>query len=99
MIVTQEQLAEAAGLAGKDYFTQAEAARYCGVSLSQFRKHAESVGLRPITFMGKLLYRRADCRRAIEEHGNRHAAGPQLGSELVRGRAAVPQKPRDSHPG
>ena len=39
-------------LAGKDYFTQAEAAAYACVSLSQFRARADEYGIRPVLWMG-----------------------------------------------
>ena len=71
-------------LAGKDYFTQAEAAHYCCVSESQFRKYASEVGLLPGLFMGKMVYRRSDCQRAIEAHGYDHQAREKLGTQLVR---------------
>lgn len=51
----------------KDYLTVKEAASYAGVSYSQFRKLAPRMGLLPISFMGRLLYRKADLRRVIEE--------------------------------
>jgi len=54
-------------LAGKDYFTQAEAAAYACVSLSQFRARADEYGIRPVLWMGKLVYRRGDIARAIEQ--------------------------------
>lgn len=43
-------------LSGKDWLTVEEAAHYCGVSNSQFRKNALSYGLTPRRFMGKQLY-------------------------------------------
>jgi len=56
----------AISLLGKDYFTQTEAAHYCGMSISQFRAIAPSEGIVPAKFGGKLLYRRVDLQRAIE---------------------------------
>ena len=53
-------------LRGKDYLTIAEAAHFCGVSESQFREKAPRYGLTPRKFMGKVLYRRADLKEAIE---------------------------------
>ena len=53
-------------LAGKDWFTTAEAAFYCGVSESQFRKHALAYGLIHRDFMGKQLYEKAALYRAID---------------------------------
>ena len=58
-------------LSGKDYFTREEAAHYCCVSLSQFKRQAQFYGLWPIPFMGKPVYRRADCQRAIEREWRR----------------------------
>lgn len=53
-------------LLGKDFFSEAEAAHYCCVSLSQFRERAAQHGIVSIWFMGKKLYRREDLQRAIE---------------------------------
>jgi hypothetical protein len=50
----------------KDYLTIEEAAGYCGVSLSQFKAKRNQVGLCPLRFMGKVLYRRRDLAEAIE---------------------------------
>ena len=50
----------------KDYFTAKEAAQYCCVSFSQFRAKSLELGLLPFKFMGKLLYRRCDLQRVIE---------------------------------
>lgn len=54
-------------LAGKDYFTEVEAAHYACVSFSQFRRHAADHAILPITFMGKKVYRREDIQKAIEK--------------------------------
>lgn len=86
-------------LAGKDYFTQAEAAHYCCVSESQFRKYAAEVGLQPGLFMGKIVYRRSDCQRAIEAHGYNNSPRGKLGPELVSGRPAASGEPRTDHRG
>jgi hypothetical protein len=53
-------------LLSKDYFTEKEAAHYCCVSLTQFRKEKVKYGIIPGKFMGKKVYRRADLQRAIE---------------------------------
>lgn len=45
-------------LAGKDYFTEAEAAHYCGVSLRHFQEHARK--FTPRRFLGKKLYSRLE---------------------------------------
>jgi hypothetical protein len=50
----------------REYLTVAEAAEFCGVSLSQFRAKAPVMGLRPFQFMGKLLYRVADLRMVLD---------------------------------
>jgi len=53
-------------LAGKDYFTVAEAAAYACVSESQFRAKADEYGLPCFKWMGKTVYARADLREAME---------------------------------
>jgi hypothetical protein len=53
-------------LAGKDFFTEKEAAHYCGVSPSQFRKKHGEYGITSSNFMGKRMYRKDDLRRALE---------------------------------
>jgi hypothetical protein len=58
-------------LAGKDYFTQAEAAHYCGLSVRQFQLVATGYGIRCGRFGGKLLYRRVDLQEAIEREWRR----------------------------
>ena len=60
--------AKVLNLAGKDYFTEAEAAAYACVCPSQFRRRAKEEGIFPRTFMGKVVYRKADIQRAIEAH-------------------------------
>jgi len=57
--------AENLDLSGKDWLTVEEAAFYCGVSNSQFRKHALAYGLTPRRFMGKQLYAKAALYAAI----------------------------------
>lgn len=59
-------------LAGKDWLTEPEAAFYCGVSVTQFKKHAPSYGLAPRNFMGKKLYEKAELFAAISN-------SPQVG--------------------
>lgn len=54
-------------LAGKDYFTVAEAAHYCGCSLSQFKAKIKGTPLQPGRMFGKTLYRRSDLQKLIEE--------------------------------
>lgn len=58
-------------IAGKDYLTIPEAAHYCCVSVSQFRKLAPRIGVFPFEFMGKVVYRKADLRLAMESAANR----------------------------
>lgn len=53
-------------LRGLDYLTQKQAARYAGVSLSQFKAKAAEYRILPQRFMGKMLYRKTDIQRAIE---------------------------------
>ena len=64
-IERQRRVEEAIG--GKDYLTQAEAAAYCCVSLRQFTSKAPEVGLFPFKFMGKLVYRKEDLQKAMED--------------------------------
>lgn len=52
-------------LAGKDWFTEAEAAEYCGLSLRHFRDRYPDFGISPKRFAGKKLYSRADLFQAI----------------------------------
>ena len=59
-------------LAGKDWLTEVEAAFYCGVSVTQFKKHAPTYGLAPRNFMGKKLYEKAELFAAISN-------SPQVG--------------------
>jgi hypothetical protein len=54
-------------LAGKDYFTVREAAAYAGVSYSQWRERIQRE-FPPAEFCGKLIYRRADVQRFIEQN-------------------------------
>lgn len=59
---------ESLNLLGKEYLTVTEAAHYAGVSVSQFNSKKLDYGIFPITFMGKVLYRRDDIKNAIESH-------------------------------
>lgn len=94
-------------LAGKDWLTEPEAAFYCGVSDTQFKKHAPSYGLAPRNFMGKKLYEKAELYRAI--HGARlWSARPSTALQLGRktggfqpnlsGERVRPYKPRKVKP-
>ncbi|MCC8559957.1 hypothetical protein [Xanthomonas vesicatoria] len=51
--------AEPLNLSGKDWLNVTEAAHYCGVSESQFRRNALAYGLAPRRFMGKQLYEKS----------------------------------------
>jgi len=57
--------AEKIHLSGKDWFTEQEAATYCGLSLSQFRSEYRHHNIHPRRFGGKKLYSRADLYAAI----------------------------------
>jgi hypothetical protein len=59
--------AEKLDLSGKDWFTELEAAHYCGLSLRQFRDHYAQYGIVPKRFAGKKLYARADLYQVIEQ--------------------------------
>jgi ACT domain-containing protein len=63
-------------LAGKDYFDADHAAEYCNLSRAQFYKVRDAVGLRPFTFGGKKLYRRADIQRLIEDAAKESYGNP-----------------------
>ena len=54
------------GFTDKEYLTQAEAAAFCCLSVRQFRNVAPNVGLFPISFGGRLVYKKDDCTAAIE---------------------------------
>ena len=58
-------------LLGKDYLNEEEAAHYCGVSGSQFRRKHPALGVAAISVMGKKVYRRVDLQRAIEREAAR----------------------------
>lgn len=68
-------------LTGKDWLTEPEAAFYCGVSVTQFKKHAPSYSLAPRNFMGKKLYEKAELFAAISN-------SPQVGRSPPPGLAA-----------
>jgi len=62
-------------LAGKDYFTEEEAAHYACVSVSQFRAKKAEYGLQSFAFMGKKLYRKVDLQGALEREWQRSPLG------------------------
>lgn len=74
----------------KDYLTTAQAAEYACVSLTTWKRKARKLGILPIRFMGKKLYRRLDIQRAIErEAGWQHSASAAvLGTWISQRRRA-----------
>ncbi len=54
-------------LAGKDFLTEQEAAHYSCVSLSQFKKLHQTIGIKHGNFMGKKVYRKTDLLNAMNE--------------------------------
>lgn len=52
-------------IAGKDWFTEEEAAFYSGVSLRQFQTHYQSLGIAPKRFMGRKLFAREELYTVI----------------------------------
>lgn len=57
--------AEKIRLEGKDWFTEVEAAEYCGVALSTFREGYRALGITPRRAFGRKLYSRADLYAAL----------------------------------
>lgn len=53
----------------KEYFNVDEAAEFCCVSNSQFRAKAREVGLEGGKLWGRIVYRRSDLLRLIEQEG------------------------------
>ncbi|WP_448098142.1 hypothetical protein [Luteibacter yeojuensis] len=82
-------------LAGKDWFTEDEAAHYCGVSISQFKAHYEELGISPRRFMGKKLYAREELSSVISRsdpwHQHTRSAKDRQSfiDAIVRGRKEV----------
>lgn len=58
-------------LEGKDFFTIEEAAHYMCVSVSKFKEIKKENALKPINNHGKMIYRRADLRRLVEDQVER----------------------------
>lgn len=52
-------------LEGKDWFTEPEAAAYCGVCVSTLREGYRALGIQPRRFLGKKLYSRLELNDAI----------------------------------
>jgi hypothetical protein len=83
-------------LSGKDFFTVEEAAAYACVSPAQFRAKAIEYGIRSFRFMGRVVYRRADIARAMEQEFARQwppstraaargiSSGPRTGGSAAR---------------
>src|SRR5690606_35425274 len=69
-------------LEGKDWFTEAEAAEYCGVALSTFREGYRGLGITPRRAFGRKLYSRADLYSALaacpEWQPSTNAANPGI---------------------
>lgn len=75
-------MAKDLNLEGKDWFTEIEAAHYCGVSKSQFAARAVGYGISAKRFMGKKLYERAALHEAISRAPLWHGEGqPFVASE------------------
>lgn len=75
-------------LEGKDYFTREEAAHYACVSLSQWKRRAPELGLRPIQWMGKPVFRRVDIQRAIEHEATKQQGTKDIAKMIVERRRA-----------
>lgn len=81
-------------LAGKDWLTEPEAAFYCGVSITQFKKHAPSYGLAPRNFMGKKLYEKAELFAAIS-HSPQVGRSPSPGIAVDMGNSPAMREALD----
>jgi len=82
-------------LEGKDWFTEAEAAEYCGVALSTFREGYRTLGIAPRRAFGRKLYSRADLYAAIaacpEWQPSTNAAPPGISrGQRTAGRSGSP---------
>lgn len=53
-------------LLGKDYLDPVEAAEYACVPLPEFEAQAEQHGIASFTWMGRVVYRKADIQAAME---------------------------------
>lgn len=58
-------------LRGLDYLDEKRAARYAGVSVSQFRANAARHGILCVRPMGKKVYRKTDIQRMMEREWQR----------------------------
>lgn len=89
-------------LEGKDWFTEPEAAAYCGVCVSTLREGYRALGIKPRRFLGKKLYSRLELNDAIRNSPVWDRAPVQRGPTpvSVQGRANLepvrlrPYKPR-----
>ncbi len=52
---------------GKDFLTRHEAAQYACVSIRHWDNIRNIYGIQPIVWAGKLIFRKADIARAIDE--------------------------------
>src|SRR5690606_29258713 len=84
-------------IAGKDYFTEEEAAHYACVSESQFRAKREEYGLLGFWWMGKKVYRKADIQQAMEREWQRSPSGVVTGNSI--GRTRRPARDGKNHSG
>jgi hypothetical protein len=76
-------------LRGLDYLTEQQAARYAGVSQSQFRKRAATESIMPSKFMGKIIYRKTDIQRAIENKWQRSEFAANIARSTGKTRKAA----------
>jgi hypothetical protein len=64
------QRAAADRLSGLEYMNQPEAARFCCLSVRQFRTVSKEHGLHGFYFGGRLCYRRVDLIKLMEAAAN-----------------------------
>jgi len=78
---------------GKDYLTRDEAAHYACLSLRKWDEARREYGIAAIPWAGKLVYRKADIQRAIENawqrSGGAGGAGYSSGAKAAGGAARV----------
>lgn len=74
--------AENIDLSGLDYFTEAEAAYYCRVSVKTFRRHRAEYGIEPARRFGRNMYARSDLSRAMQP-ANTWQASPSNGETVA----------------
>ena len=79
-------------LEGKDWFREAEAAEYCGVSLTSFRESYAKLGISPKRAFGRKLYARADLYSAIAACPDWHTStSPARQSVICRSGSSLDQ--------